>query len=98
MDQRDGLKAELKVATDPQTQSKLNYKIRDVDAELKSDYIKLLEDRGEYNDVFQYKKTAPVVKAKEFKENKEKSEEELRQEAKQKKREEQKLALERQQQ
>ena len=98
MDQRDGLKADLKVATDPQTQSLLTYKIRDVDAELKSDYIQLLEERGEYNEVFQYKKQAPQIKSKEFKENKEKTEEEIRKEAKEKRREEQRLALERQDQ
>lgn len=52
MAKRDDLKAQLKEESDPQAQTMISYKIRDVDAELKSDYVKLLEERGEFNEVF----------------------------------------------
>jgi len=62
MDKRDDLKAQYKRETDSQQQILLNYKIRDVDAELKGDYVRILEERGEFNEVFQYKKPAPQPK------------------------------------
>lgn len=95
VEQRDQLKAELKAENNEQKRNFLDYKLRDIESQLKSDYIKVLEERGEQNEVFLPKKSAAPANQKQFKENREKTQEEIQRDIKAKKREEQKQALER---